>query len=452
VSTLDVRWLSVTALAAMLVLGCAQLSFGNTSQQLQATVALALGLSVLSLWVIRDAGFNRVSFRAVLITLLISRALAFFVSPLLEDDYFRYLWDGYVSATTGNPFAHPPADYFGDSTVPITLQTVLSGVNNPHLPTVYGPVLQGVFALAYAVSPAELWPLKFVLLVAEVAMLWVLRQSGVASRWLLLLTLHPLLIKDSAITAHPDVLIGIALLVGTIFWQRAMFASAAVVVAVAAAMKVSVVVVLPLFCINHYGRFTLRGCVAMVLALLCAYMPTLLMWSSSAWAGLQALGEHWVFNPLLYRGLVAALGDGVARWIAAVTFALAWCALFVFWLGQLRARHTKNAIEKPVIPPVVPVIAVLLLWSPVVNPWYWLWVLPLATLRFSAVVWVAATVSLLAYVHVWEAAVTGTSLLTFAVPVWATVVQLLAISAVVVWTWRHADHHVDWLGMRVSRV
>ena len=77
--------------------------------------------------------------------------------------------------------------------------------------------------------------------------------------------------------------------------------------------------------------------------------------------------------------------------------------------------------------PIAATFITMLLLSPVVNPWYWLWVLPLATLRLSRVAWTAATVSLLAYAHVALQVMAGSSITTYAVPVWATVLQLLAV-------------------------
>ena len=38
--------------------------------------------------------------------------------PLLEDDFYRYLWDGYRFATTGTPYAAVPEAFFTDPTVP----------------------------------------------------------------------------------------------------------------------------------------------------------------------------------------------------------------------------------------------------------------------------------------------------------------------------------------------
>ncbi len=58
--------------------------------------------------------------------------------PLFEDDFYRYLWDGYRFATTGTPYAAVPEAFFTDPTVPAAFHTVLDGINHPELPTIYG--------------------------------------------------------------------------------------------------------------------------------------------------------------------------------------------------------------------------------------------------------------------------------------------------------------------------
>ncbi len=39
---------------------------------------------------------------------VVSRAILCFTIPVLEADYFRYLWDGHVWAHGINPFLYPP--------------------------------------------------------------------------------------------------------------------------------------------------------------------------------------------------------------------------------------------------------------------------------------------------------------------------------------------------------
>jgi hypothetical protein len=52
----------------------------------------------------------------------------------------------------------------------------------------------------------------------------------------------------------------------------------------------------------------------------------------------------------------------------------------------------------------------------------------LAILYYSPLVWAAASVSLLAYAHVATAVLTGSSIITYAVPPWATGLQIGVIA------------------------
>ena len=101
------------------------------------------------------------------------RATLFFSTPILEDDYYRYLWDGAVTANGHNPYAYTPDDinYFtGDREVPDDLAALAqdSGqfayrVNHGELGTVYPPIAQLAFALAHKISPWNIHAWKLIL-------------------------------------------------------------------------------------------------------------------------------------------------------------------------------------------------------------------------------------------------------------------------------------------------
>ena len=325
------------------------------------------------------------------------------------------------------------------------MQAALNGINNPDIPTIYGPVLQALFGLGYWMAPGQLWPLKLCLLCAEVAVLLLLGAAGVKPRWMMVLVLHPLVTKESAMTAHPDILIGAALLAAVMAWRRSLQAWAAVLAALAVAMKISAIAALFFFCVTREGRFSAKGTLAMLLTLGLLYAPLLLGESRTEGGAAAVFGEQWVFNPLLFKLGAAAVGDSAARLLSAGVFALVWLGLFGGWIVKLRRlslnRRSQNEAGQGALrdtlpdalqdalpwAPIAATFIAMLLLSPVVNPWYWLWVLPLATLRLSCVAWTAATVSLLAYAHVALQVMAGSSITTYAVPVWATVLQLLAV-------------------------
>ena len=431
------RWALPGWVAALTAACVAYASHGGTPDQLFGVIGLLLINSCLIAWLAVDDAFESLKTSQVLATAIALAAIGMLTQPLLEDDHFRYLWDGYITATTGKPFAHAPSHYFSDAGVPVVMQDALNGINNPDIPTIYGPVLQALFALCYWIAPAALWPLKLVLLGAQVAVVLLLRYAGVRPRWLMLLILHPLLIKESAMTAHPDILIGAALLAAVLAWRRKYEVLAAILAATAVAMKFSAVAALLFFCINRHGRLSARGCLAMLLTLGILYAPVLLS-ASGGGEGLAvaAFAGQWTFNPLVFKWVAAALGDTVARVTCMGLFALAWLILAGQWMAKLRGAGRKGLNRTTTAmppslpsPPLVGVFIAMLLLSPVVNPWYWLWVLPLAMLPFSPLAWVAATASLLAYSHVLAQVMAGSSIATYAVPLWATGLQSVAVIA-----------------------
>jgi len=204
--------------ALLLVWGGAQA--GSSTRQLIATLGgAALGCAAL-LWLAFDKRFARVPLRWVFALALLLRAVAAFASPLLEDDHHRYLWDGWRTATTLDPYRLPPSAWFGETGLPQRWQEVLNAINHPDIPTIYGPVLQALFALGHAIAPAQLWPLPGLLVLAALALLFVLARHGVGARWLLVYALHPLVLKEAVASAHPDALVALFLLLTLVAWQR----------------------------------------------------------------------------------------------------------------------------------------------------------------------------------------------------------------------------------------
>jgi alpha-1,6-mannosyltransferase len=393
-------------------------SRGTQAAQFVAFVGLVCTCGAVLLWVWRDGKFANTNYAHVALTLIAQSVALFAAQPLLEDDHHRYLWDGFIAATSGQPYAYAPQHFFEQANVPDDMQAALSNINHPELPTVYGPVWQALFALSYWIALGGLWPIKAALLVGSLGLLALLRSAGVAPRWALILVLHPLVVKESMISAHPDLLIGAALLWASLLWQRAKYSPAALVVCLAIGMKLSALIVLPFFLFTREGRIHLRTCGAVFIGLTLILSPQFAAYLSADTHGLAALGGQWVFNPLLFRPLAALFGDGFARGMIAIAFCVAWGVIALRWVTA-----------KSAAPPIVPVFLALLLLSPVVNAWYWLWILPLAALRFSLVTWVGASVSLCAYAHMLSALSLGNAASTFIVPMWATTLQLVSLAA-----------------------
>ncbi len=163
-------------------------------------------MAYVGLFLLLPKTLSRTDFRLIVVGAILFRAIGFVGAPIYENDYFRYLWDGRTFAVTGSPYGKAPAESFGDDTLAAPFPEILSQINYPDIPTIYGPVTELSFLLAYYVSPGALWPLKLFYIAADLATLWLLANLMPFSRNLLLYAWSPLLIKEVAFTAHPDVL------------------------------------------------------------------------------------------------------------------------------------------------------------------------------------------------------------------------------------------------------
>ena len=390
----------------------------STAYQLVAVLgASCLGAAAL-ICIARDPRLAQTPVTWVLLLALLLRLLAALAWPLLEDDHHRYLWDGLRTATTGDPYSLPPSAFFGRPELSAHWQDTLSGINNPEIPSLYGPVLQGLFALAYCIAPGRLGALQGLLLVVDMAVLLLLVRQRLPVRWLLAYAVHPLVLKEAMASAHPDGLLALCLLGALTLWQRRCAWGVGLMLGLAVATKVAALVTLPLWLVlapvvvqpavgadsNTRCKASLRGqlwwaaqvLACMLLALMLAYLP---FWRAggSELKGLMVFGETWRFNPLGWRLLQALMPDPAARWAAAALLVLG--LLWLTWRRRLSLQPLQRAQLPVSLPPLDLALTLLLVLSPVVNAWYWLWALALSLLLRRRAVAAVAVVAPFAYAN-----------------------------------------------------
>jgi hypothetical protein len=403
---------------ALLVAGSGQSPW---VQLLCVGVSAGVG-SALLLWLWREPAFEATPLAFILLLALLLRGSASFAAPLLEDDYFRYLWDGYQTVTTGNPYRQAPADFFLNRDLAPAWQAVLSGINYPDIPTIYGPVLQLLFAVAYDLAPGELWAVKCLLLLADMATLLVLARSGVKVRWLLAYAVHPLLLKEVITSAHPDSLVGLFLLLAALSWRRRWPCLVGASLALSVATKVAAMVALPLLILSPPAvrsvcklgsswrsgwRWAWRVGLAFCAGLLCLYLPFLLQ-GSSDWLALRKFGDEWRFNPLMFRLVEVLLPSAWVRPVSGGLVVVGVAALAWWWRRPPGGRGFVPTLpvlqNSQALAPIAGALTLLLFLSPVVNPWYWLWALGPAVLLGNGIVLAVASVAWVSYLishHVW---------------------------------------------------
>jgi alpha-1,6-mannosyltransferase len=304
-------------------------------------------------------------------------------APLLDDDVWRFLWDGYLTCTGHSPYASTPLDHLTRSgQLPPALQSTLDRVAYPDAPTVYGPSLQAAFALAAYLAPGQIGPWKLQLILAFGLLLYALhRQLSPSQRWWLMpLSLTPTLHLEISLNAHPDILpISFIALAFSLYPQRPH--SAALLAALATSARIHTWVLLPfiLWLLPPRARATL------ILSLACIYTPFILDQSYAEWTGLLRFSQLWEYN----SSLVALLGSTSSARLISLCIAALLCALaFIRWAISGAKRE---AIPAPYC------YAVLFCCSSVFNPWYSLWLLPFLPYTHSLWPWAWLSLPALSY-------------------------------------------------------
>jgi hypothetical protein len=345
------------------------------------------------------AGSSGARDRRILVVLwtgaVLFRVLCVAARPGLSDDLYRYLWDGKVLLAGVNPYRYAPTAPalagLRDSLWPL--------INHPDLPTIYPPLLMPLFAAAVALARGAVHLVPGVPvaacsvtawkgmaaaadLAAGYAILRGLRALGRSPWGAFLYLWHPLAVIEFAGSGHADSF-GI-LLVALAFWgwgARRSFPTG-LALALAGLVKFLPWVALPALAGKLRWRWLLLPVVV-----LAAYAPF-------RHGGVNALGSLRVFvatwraNDFLYGFLPGAAagteaGTRAAHLVGAV---LAGGIVLALWL---RARPWTEVYAWG--------IAALFLLSPVVHPWYVLWLLPAAIFLSHPAWWVWSLTVFAAY-------------------------------------------------------
>ena len=302
--------------------------------------------------------------------------------PIYEDDFYRYLWDGYRFATTGTPYGAVPEAFFSAPGVPAIFHGILNGINYPELPTIYAPVTQIVFLLAYWLKPGSVVALQAILILVDLVTIALLLRLAPAGN-VMLYAWCPLVVKEIAFTAHPDG-IGVCLLLAAIVLsQHHRWRSAAICLGTAVGAKIFALVLVPLVLVGAgFGHWILFGVMLAVL-----YVPFVLQGETDI-ESLLVFAREWEFNSAAFGLLTAVLQPFQAKLVLSLL-----CA--AFW-GHYYFRYARSGARE--IPRGDWLYGALLAASPVVNPWYLLWLLPFAAIAPSVSAWTASVAVFLAYV------------------------------------------------------
>ncbi len=208
--------------------------YGSTkSRPILAVVGLLLAAALAAFWGLGKATKVPLSQRKILLVIILgfaisTRLVALFTCPILEIDYYRYIWDGKVVAEGLSPFQHSPAQVLESrpgTHAPLERLAALSmrsesnhiivgRIHYENYTSIYPPVSQLVFAATMKWIPdsasveAHIFAIKFALVLFDLATLmliyWLLVLFKVHPGWLITYAWNPLVIKEIANGGHLD--------------------------------------------------------------------------------------------------------------------------------------------------------------------------------------------------------------------------------------------------------
>lgn len=334
--------------------------------------------------------------------------------PILEDDWYRYLWDGAVTAHGLNPYTVIPITMQGDcasvegaaSALADEAGIILERVNHPELGTIYPPVAQAAFAVAHWIAPWQVSGLRVLYFATDCVvfalLIQLLLQLGRSPFYAAIYWWNPLLLKECYNSLHMDLLVAPFLLGALLLLFRKRAVLAAAMLAGAVAVKLWPVLLLPPLLATQWRRprkLLAAGAVFLLVAvLLLAPMAALAPLGRDS--GLVAYGQRWEMNDALFMvfpwlvsqaaeflgvdlsaGVVHRVGRGIAAAIVAAV------SLYASFAIARRARNLSgpawggDRVESQYSTDWwCWIAAVLFLVSPTQFPWYLLWLLPFLSL------------------------------------------------------------------------
>lgn len=162
------KWLTVLLLSAIVYVWIGYFTKRTDFPQLVILYFILFAFYVLILW----RGFLNDNIKYLIGAAIFLRLCLFLMTPNFSDDYFRFVWDGLLSAHGYNPYLILPSNLINSQlVVPGINQALFSGLNSPNYYTIYPPLCELIFGLSARLCGSNIFAnvvfLRFVILLSE---------------------------------------------------------------------------------------------------------------------------------------------------------------------------------------------------------------------------------------------------------------------------------------------
>lgn len=201
------------------------------------------------------ANLNETFIKQSILFSVLFRLTLLFMLPNLSDDYFRFVWDGRLSAHGINPFSITPSAFMESRQVAPGLDHQLFSVmNSQNYYTIYPPLLQFIFFVSVKLFPSNIFGsvilMRLFIIAAEIGSIFllssILKQLNLPSKNILLYTLNPLVIMELTGNLHFEALMIFFLLLSVFLLMKEQLTLSAIAFSLAICSKLLPLMLLPL--------------------------------------------------------------------------------------------------------------------------------------------------------------------------------------------------------------
>jgi hypothetical protein len=333
----------------------------------------------------------------IIFTGLAARIILLPTSTVLEDDWYRYLWDGAVTAKGYNPYAYSPADVMEKkSTVPdelINLSNesgeIIKNINHPIVRTIYPPVVQIFFTTSYIIAPWKLLGWKLILLIGDLILLFftikILQNLKLPLTFAAIYWLNPIVLHEFFNAAHMDLFVLLFVMMSVYFFLKDKTIISTILLALAVGIKLWPLIIIPFILrkiwkdkkqiVTHLLLFGILIAVIFIPVFLAGLDDSL---------GFIKYAARWENNSVFYESLkifLNSVNDFFGLGISCTTCITRWIvgliiiSLIIFLLRK-QIINNFDFLDK-----IFLALAVLFLISPTQFPWYYTWIVPFLVVR-----------------------------------------------------------------------
>ncbi len=295
------------------------------------------------------------------------RFVTIFTLPVFSDDFFRFLWDGYLFSNGVSPYNWTPTEWMlshSKSEAEITL--LYEGMNSKNYFSVYPFILQFLIALPWFLGIKSLIfqvvSLQLTLLFVEICNLFLLKEKELKPTNLWLFAGNPILILETVSQIHFEGLILLLFLLLIRFHRLLKKGTSAILYFLILQIKINFIFIFPGLLDKKNSRSNYLMFISVMISLLVLYLTVFRNWKFQFETGIGLFFHSFRFHSLFEQIIYCCLGffPSLVYLSGMISLVLAG-VIYLFSLLKFELPFENRLLFG---------LLLFLLFSPVLHSWY----------------------------------------------------------------------------------